>query len=179
MPPRDPTRYEAECAHQSAMNRACCATGTAAARNPCRWIAPFTARKNPAIPASRAVAAMHCSNAASGRIRSRADTGGREPARAARARRIPKPAPTHHVAKIPQPSASSVGDSVGKIRGWPIVKYSTQTLAVIWSCRMPYMIAAATLSSQILIASITSPWRVRLPKTTSLEPASPTEPGGS
>jgi hypothetical protein len=45
--------------------------------------------------------------------------------------------PIHQVAMTPQPKASRVGSSVWKIGGCPIVKYSTQTLAVTWSCRMP------------------------------------------
>lgn len=37
----------------------------------------------------------------------------------------------------PQTIPSCVGSFVRMIIGWPIVKYSTQILAVIWSCNTP------------------------------------------
>src|SRR5688572_22747175 len=59
---------------------------------------------------------------------------------------MPSASPIHHVATTPQAIASSVGSSVGtlKIGGCPIVKYSMHTRAVIWSCKMPYVMADNT-----------------------------------
>ena len=72
-----------------------------------------------------------------GRLISEARNTGREPARAARIIGIEKNAPTHQVAMMPHPMPSQVGDWVGKIGGWKIVKYSTQIRAVNWSWMMP------------------------------------------
>ncbi len=51
----------------------------------------------------------------------------------------------------PQPRPSSVGSSVPKIGGCPIVKYSTQIRAVIWSWKMPYTTQHATHIKMIAI----------------------------
>ena len=59
------------------------------------------------------------------------------PAQRGEREREAKQRATHHVATTPQTIPSTVGDSIATIRGWPIVKYSTHTPAVTWSCAMP------------------------------------------
>ena len=61
---------------------------------------------------------------------------GRLPVRHATAKSSPNPAPIHHVAMTPHPSASSVGDWVANTGGWKTVKYSRQMSAVNWSWMM-------------------------------------------
>lgn len=62
--------------------------------------------------------------------------------------------PTHHVAMMPQPNARRVGEFVLNTGGWAMVKYSTQTRAVIWSWMIPYTIAAATQRRMIRMKCI-------------------------
>jgi hypothetical protein len=73
----------------------------------------------------------------SGRKRSVAVSGGARPTRAAVARREPSGRPTHHVATTPQNKPRTVGESDWMRRTCPTVKYSTDTLAVIWSWSTP------------------------------------------
>ena len=72
-----------------------------------------------------------------GRVRDHALRFVRRPARAATASGMPSSRPTHQVAMMPHPIPSIVGDTAENTGGWPMVKYSTQTRAVTWSCRMP------------------------------------------
>lgn len=53
------------------------------------------------------------------------------PIQAALARRMPRKAPTHHVAVNPQRMASMVSGCQPKIGGWKMVKYSRQIRTVI------------------------------------------------
>jgi hypothetical protein len=78
---------------------------------------PFRARTYPVIPKSMALAAIQASNHTMEGNRSDARNVGREPARAARIIGTAKNTPTHHVARIPHPMPSRVGDCVGKIGG--------------------------------------------------------------
>lgn len=73
---------------------------------------------------------MTMRSVAIGRSSDRTDRPGFDPNRAAQAKPTPSIRPTHHVAMMPHPKPRSVGSSVGKMGGWPMVKYSTQTRAV-------------------------------------------------
>src|SRR5712692_10158537 len=139
------------------MNLACFDAGIAVANHPFSDIWPALASKNPVIPAATEPNAMQSSNIASGRQRSRADNVGPKPNRAETASPTPRQHPTHHVASIPHCKARRLGDVSGSILGCATEKYSTQILAVTWSWRIPYVIAAARLSNQIFTASITAP----------------------
>ena len=136
------------------MNRACLLRGMAAPSQPPREILCAFARRKPMVPAAADDAAIHTSSISKAWCRSRALRVCREPARAAVASKIPRAAPTHHVARIPHCNANNVGEVIGKIVGWATEKYSTQILAVTWSCKIPYVIAAATQSAQIFSVSI-------------------------
>jgi|GEM_PF-3855405 len=86
--------------------------------------------------------ALQPNSAAIGRINEPAVLFGRAPIRAMVASGIPGIAPTHQVALMPQTKPGIVGPSVGMTRGCPIVKYSTQILAVIWSWTTPKVMQA-------------------------------------
>jgi len=145
------------------MHRACFDAGMAVANHPFPNIRPSLARKNPVIPAAIEPRAMQSSNSASGRWRSRVDSGGPNPSRAETASPTPRQHPTHHVARIPHCKARRVGDVSGSTLGCTIEKYSTQILTVTWSWSTPYAIAAARLSNQIFTASTSAPKRSRKP----------------
>lgn len=106
------------------------------------------------IPNNAAQAAINARSRATEGSSSEAFRVGRDPARAARIIGMAKNAPTHHVATIPHPMPSNVGDWVGKRGGWKTVKYSMQIRAVTWSWTIPYSTAARTLAAAILMASI-------------------------
>lgn len=94
---------------------------------------PRRANRNPVTPDNKAHVAITKRSFATGEMRAAAGNLDRDPARAARASNVPRNAPTHQVAIIPQPRPSIVGDWVPKTGGWKIVKYSTQMRAVNWS----------------------------------------------
>src|SRR5690349_2758698 len=98
---------------------------------------PAFVKENPALPASNAPQAMDSRRSLIECDRSRALSEGREPSLAEVASKSPSPHPTHHVASMPHSKPRRVGDVRGSIVGCAIEKYSTQTLAVIWSWRIP------------------------------------------
>lgn len=109
----------------------CFAAGMLEANTPVSRIDPFEASMKAISPARKAPIPIMLSRIEIGLISSFVVQGRLEPSRAAQASGKPNIKPTHHVATIPQPKPSNVGDSVLKIGGWPMVKYSTQIRAVI------------------------------------------------
>src|SRR5580704_2387084 len=132
-PPKKPNKYEALCAHQSAMNRACFAGGRMEPIHPGGAITPRLASTYPLNPATVARKPITRSNSDIGRTSSWASILLREPTLAPNARSTPKNAPIHHVAMTPQPRARSTGDVAENTGGWKTEKYSTQMWAVNWS----------------------------------------------
>src|SRR5450755_1556914 len=117
MPPRKPDKYEALCAHQSAMNSACLTGGRLEPTQPGGLIAPRLVSTYPVSPAIAARSPIAKSNFDMGPTSSLTSILLREPALAESARRTPRIAPTHHVAITPQPNASSAGDAVENTGG--------------------------------------------------------------
>src|SRR3954466_1066604 len=90
IPPKKPTKYEALCAHQSAIKRECLAGGNADAIHFGGAIVARLLSMYPTSPATEARTPITASNFAIGRTSSRAAIFARKPALAATARRTPR-----------------------------------------------------------------------------------------
>lgn len=153
-PPTKPERYEAEWAQSAARNAACFSCGTREARWPARRTSPRAPSTYPTIPPTNARTPIRIKSPATGRMSDRAVIRCLPPMHAASANGTPMTRPAHHVAMTPHVIARTVGDSEARMRGCPIVKYSTQRRAVTWSCTMPYATAETTQSPMIRRYSI-------------------------